>query len=518
MRRKYPIGIQNFAKLRSENFVYVDKTRLIHELVSVDGSYFLARPRRFGKSLLVSTLESYFSGEKNLFQGLAMEKLENEWISYPVLHFDLNVGDYQVSGGLEQRLDFLLSFYEKQYEVIPAEGLGNRFQNLIMQTAAKTDRQVVILIDEYDKPLVTLMENEELQEHNRNVLQNFYSTMKSCDRFIKFAFLTGVSRFGKLSVFSTLNNLTDISFDDEFSSLCGITEEELTKNFYDDIRALAEYNDMSYDVACDALKKYYDGYRFSIRGNAVYNPYSLLNNFRSKDFQNYWYLTGTPSYLVSLLKSSHYSLPLLEGGVRISRDRLGDIGTLKNGNVIAALYQTGYLTIKDYDRESNELILGYPNHEVEDGFLHSLLPTFSSLNDADMDNILSELKGDIRRGDIQKFMEGTKAVFAGVPFESGRFIEINYRNIVYLLFSLLGFKPLVEMPVSSGRIDLVLETNNFVYIFEFKRNQSAEQALQQISEKHYADRFMKDHKPVFAIGVNFNDDIKNIDEWKVEKL
>ncbi len=512
-----PIGIQNFEKIRNGHFLYIDKTESVFRLAHSVEYAFLSRPRRFGKSLLTSTLESYFSGRKDLFKGLAIERLEKTWTKHPVLHIDLNGAEYSSVEALTEKLEFVLSDFEHQYAIQNNQsGLGIRFERLIKEIFRQANERVVVLIDEYDKPLLEAIDAPQLQEHFRFILQSFYSTLKSCDAYLRFVFLTGVTRFGKLSVFSGLNNLRDISLSDEYSDICGFTESEIQTELQAEVQSLAKKNDMTQEQAMAEIRLRYDGYHFSRHSQGVYNPFSLLNCLSDNEFRNYWFSTGTPIYLVRLLKHDLYDLSLLKENVVSTADRLADIGSAANGNVVSVLYQSGYLTLKDYDVDSRLYHLGFPNKEVEEGFLNSLLPYYSGISEAKIDSVLLDMKRVLDRGQADDMMRLLKTVFASVPFESDRNIELNYRNIVYLVFTLLGARPLIEVPVSSGRIDMLIERPRYTYIFEFKLGKSAGHALNQIQTKHYADAFTRNN-PVILVGVNFDDTIKNIVDWVIKK-
>ncbi len=372
---KYPIGIQNFEKIRHEGYAYVDKTALIYSLAHNGSYYFLSRPRRFGKSLLMSTMAAYFSGKRELFKGLAIEQLEKEWTVYPVLHLDLNTDKYDHKEVLEQRLNLFLSEWEERYgRNVNEVTLSQRFEGIIKRIFQKEGNPVVILVDEYDKPLLQAIGNDELQSAYRNTLKAFYGTLKSQDRYIRFAFLVGVTKFGKVSVFSDLNNLTDISMDARYQTICGITEEEMHAYFEEGIRYVAENNEMTVEETCAKLKRRYDGYHFHQRSVGVYNPFSLLNTFAKGEFGSYWFETGTPTFLVQLLQRDKFYLPDLTQQ-QVTSDMLNTIDTI-NDNPIPIIYQSGYLTIKDYDKEFQIYTLGFPNEEVEEGFTNYLMPFY----------------------------------------------------------------------------------------------------------------------------------------------
>ena len=379
MIRKYPVGIQNFEDLRKEGYCYVDKTELMYQLVQSGKYYFLSRPRRFGKSLLLSTIQAYFEGKKELFHGLAVEQLEQEWNTYPVLHLDLNAQKYDTPESLYSMLNDALCNWESQYETRPSETTHSlRFQGVIQRAAEKCGQKVVVLIDEYDKPMLQAIGNEALQTEYRNTLKAFYGVLKSCDKYLRFAMLTGVTKFSKVSVFSDLNNLMDISLSSRFASICGITEQELHQYFKEDIRLLGESQGMSPEDTARELKQWYDGYHFSDRSEDIYNPFSLLNTFAQRQFGSYWFETGTPTFLVELLKHCRYDLNRLTQEMAMA-DSLNGIDSMEE-NPVPILYQSGYLTIKDFDREFRYYTLGFPNKEVEEGFTKFLLPHYAHLS------------------------------------------------------------------------------------------------------------------------------------------
>ena len=515
MKRNYPVGIQNFEKIRSRNYCYIDKTELIYKLVKSGQYYFLSRPRRFGKSLLISTLEAYFQGKKELFEGLAMETLEKEWIEYPILHLDLNTEKYDTPQTLENKLSLNLKMWEDEYGANEYEySLATRFEGVIRRAAEKWGRNVVILIDEYDKPMLQAIGNETLLTDYRNTLKAFYGVMKSCDRYIKFALLTGVTKFSKVSVFSDLNNLMDISIDERFTSLCGITEEELFTNFQEDIIELGKENKLTEEETKAELKKMYDGYHFAEESEDIYNPFSLLNTFAKMRFGSYWFETGTPTFLVELLKHSRYDLHRLTEEMA-SADSLGGIDTMHT-NPVPILYQSGYLTIKGYDREFQVYYLGFPNKEVEEGFTKFLLPRYAHLETGNPSFEIMSFVKDVRQGDADAFLRRLQSFFADSPYELARDLELHYQNVLFIVFKLLGFYTQAEYHTASGRIDMVVKTDKYIYVMEFKLDGTAEEALQQINDKQYALPFASDSRKLFKVGVNFSKEKRGIEGWIVE--
>ena len=515
MNRLYPIGIQNFEKLRKGGFVYVDKTALIYRLVSTGGYYFFGRPRRFGKSLMISTLESYFEGRKDLFEGLAIESLEKDWDEYPIFHIDLNNEEYNSRRRLEGVLNNYLVRWERIYGSEPSEeSLSLRFAGLIRRASEQTGRGVVILIDEYDKPLIQSLDNEELQSEYQSILKSFYGNLKSCDKYIRFALLTGVTRFSRVSIFSDLNNLRDITMENEFASLCGISETELITYFESDIRELSVNMNLSYEETCGLLQKKYDGYHFTGNSEGMYNPFSVLNTFASMKIENYWFSTGTPTILVKLLQKNNYLLSDLTGNAEATADELTGLETI-NTNPIPLFFQSGYLTIKEYDPEFKNYILGFPNEEVEQGFLNFLMPCYMNMNGKNASFHIMNFIKDIRAGKIACFMERLQSLFSDTPYELIRDTELHYQNVLFIVFRLMGFFTHAEYHTSQGRIDMVVKTPQYIYVMEFKFEGSAEDAIAQIESRNYALPFMSDGRKVYKIGVNFSEETRNIEKWIV---
>ena len=512
----YPIGIQNFEKIRKDGYFYIDKTALIYQMVKTGSYYFLSRPRRFGKSLLISTLEAYFLGKKELFEGLAMDKLEKDWITYPIFHMDLNTEKYDTRESLDSILNFTLEKWEQQYGTAPSETtFALRFRGLIERAYKQTGQRVVILIDEYDKPMLQAIGNEELQKEFRNTMKAFYSVLKTMDGCIQFAFLTGVTKFGKVSVFSDLNNLDDISMRNQYIDICGVSEKELHDDLEIELHELADIKGVSYHEICDKLREYYDGYHFTHNSIGIYNPFSLLNTFKYKEFGSYWFETGTPTYLVELLKKHHYDLRRM-AHEETSISVLNSIDSASD-NPIPVIYQSGYLTIKGYDEEFGIYSLGFPNREVEEGFIKFLLPFYANTNAVESEFEIQKFVREIRIGDYDSFFRRLRSFFADTPYELIRDLELHYQNVLFIVFKLVGFYVKAEYHTSEGRIDLVLQTDKFVYVIEFKLDGTAEDALRQINEKHYALPFEAGgNRRLFKIGVNFNAKMRNIEKWIVE--
>ena len=435
MNRLYPVGIQNFEKIRKNGYIYVDKTALLYQLVKTGQYYFLIRPRRFGKSLTISTLEAYFTGKRELFKGLDMEQLEKDWTVHPVLHMDLNTEKYDTEESLEHKLELTLKQWEEEYGSNPDEySVATRFEGVIRRAALKTGCNVVILIDEYDKPILQTISKPELQTEYRNTLKAFYGALKSCDGYIRFAMLTGVTKFSKVSVFSDLNNLMDISMH-----------------------------------ACELLKVNYDGYHFCYKSAGMYNPFSLLNTFAKRQIGSYWFETGTPTYLVELMKLHHYNVEEIE-------------------HIVTSGFEN--------------YTLGFPNREVEQGFFRFLLPHYASVSTSRSPYEIQRFVGEVRQGDVDGFLNRLRTFFDDTPYELVRYREVHYQNILYIVFKLMGFHTEVEYRTSRGRVDLVLKTADYIYVMEFKLD-------------GYAAPFAADGRKVIKVGVNFSEETKSIDKWIV---
>jgi hypothetical protein len=520
--RKLPVGIQDFEKLRTGNNVYVDKTQYIYQLVQLDAPYFLSRPRRFGKSLFLSTLKAYFEGKRELFEGLKITGLEKDWIKYPVIYLDFNVSEYSDVQTLEMVLDHLLKEYEEEYGKKDMETKPSiRFKNLIAEMHKKTGHKVVILIDEYDKSLVSTMDRPDLNEKIRDVLKGFYGVLKGADAHLKFVFLTGVTKFSKVSIFSDLNQLKDISMSEQYAGICGISETELIRDFEPELQALAAKRGLTRDEAFAETKKRYDGYHFAKVSEDMYNPFSLLNTFMDNDFAYYWFATGTPTFLAKALRNQNYDIRKFEeDDVRIAANSIMDY-RYENQNLEPLLYQTGYLTIKAYEQDEDAYILGFPNEEVKYGFLNELLPAFVLTPIATGKFSIIYFLRQLKSGDIEGFMTSLKAFFADIPYdaiEQKHRDEQYYQHVFYLLFTLLGQFVKTEVKNNKGRTDAVVKTAGNIYVFEFKMdsNATAEDALKQINSKDYAIPYSADHRQTVKIGVEFSQTEKGIKRWLIE--
>ena len=526
---KYPVGIQSFERIRTEGYVYVDKTALIYQLVTMGSIYFLSRPRRFGKSLLVSTLEHYFLGHKELFKGLAMEQLEKDWIEYPVFHIDFNNTKFEESGNLEKKINIYLTEWEQIYGALPVEGdLGDRFAYILKQAHQQTGRRAVVLIDEYDKPILdvldsgytTLLNGKEIQleEQYRNVLKGFYSVFKGADAHLQFVLLTGVTKFSQVSVFSGFNQPDDISMVREFEALCGITKEELLSVFKDPIRQLSVELDLDEAQTVEVLKDRYDGYHFGKRMTDIFNPFSILKCFRHLSVEDYWFQSGTPTYLVRLLSHTKEQLNEMIGQYYFPEEFVDYKATVEKP--LPMIYQSGYLTIKGYDPEMNSFLLDFPNNEVKKGFLTLVAGSYLQPEERIISWIQQAVKA-LRHGKVEQFRDQLTAFLASVPYsmrrkQDEREYERYFHYTFYLLLRLLSvYTVYSEKEQSQGRVDCIVETSDYIYIFEFKLDGSAEQALQQIKDKGYAKPYLADPRKLYQIGVNFSSETGTIEGFQV---
>ena len=523
---KLPIGIQDFEKIRTSGYLYIDKTEHVYRLASEGSYYFLSRPRRFGKSLLLSTIKALFLGKRELFKGLAIDQKEDwDWAVHPVLHLDLNTEKYDKPEVLHDRINLFLEENEQIYGKREAErSLGTRFEGIIKRAYEKTGQRVVILVDEYDKPLLQAIGNRELQDEYRGTLKGFYGALKSMDGCIKFAMLTGVTKFGKVSVFSDLNNLRDISLDYDFHSICGITEQELLSYFPTQIDALAERSKLTREECIEKLRRMYDGYHFDEDSPGMYNPFSVLNTFQTRKFGSYWFETGTPTYLVELLRRHYYDLEEMATS-EVTADVLNSIDA-ESTNPIPVIYQSGYLTIKGYKSEFKKYILGFPNEEVAEGFIKYLAPFYLDNREKRSVFDIEKFTSDVREGMPEQFLSRMKSLFASAPYDSVKGDKENhFQNMMWVVFKMMGFYSHTEYHTSDGRIDLLVETPQYRYIMEFKLDGTAEEALQQIKDKNYQLQFFGDalatresqgESKTFIIGVNFSKETRTIDRWVIE--
>ena len=516
---RYPIGIQTFSKIIEGGYVYIDKTRYIKQLRDTGDYYFLSRPRRFGKSLFLSTLEAYLEVRRDLFKGLYISGEEYDWSPYPVLMFSFNTLEASSMDSLSKFLNTALSRYEQKYGKDPdTEGLPQRFENLLVNAYEKTGKKVVVLIDEYDSPLLETLERPELNERYRQILKPMFSVLKSYDRYIEFAFVTGVSRFSHTSLFSGANNLKDITLDDKFAGICGITEEELKDQLSDSIKELAKKQKVSDEEAFTILKENYDGYHFSEESPDIYNPYSLLNALDTRKIDDFWFKSGTPSYLIGIMKRDNFFLPDLDcmetlaNGLSVKESYLN--------NPVALLFETGYLTIKGFDDEMNLYTLGLPNKEVAESFSKALMPIYSGYMDRECEDLLVRMRRALVEGDADRFMQVLQTFLEGNPYGNTEMAkrESYFKNNIYVVFRALGFLPRAEEQTCRARMDVMLRTRRFIYVFELKTDGNAAKAMDQIEDRGYAVPYRHSDKTVIRIAANYSTQRNNIDSWEISNM
>ncbi|WP_455624767.1 AAA family ATPase [Parabacteroides sp.] len=516
-RRLYPIGIQTFSKLREGNYVYVDKTELVYRMTHGASSYvFLSRPRRFGKSLLTSTLHSYFEGRKDLFEGLAIERLEKEWTSYPVLHFDMSTAKHMDKNDLILELEKKLIDYESQYGRGEGEiKINQRLEGLIKRSYAQTGQKAVVLIDEYDAPLLDVVHEEKELPKLRDVMRNFYSPLKACDPYLRFVFLTGITKFSQLSIFSELNNIKNISMLPEYAALCGITEEEMREQMGEGIGRLADNLGVSPEGALGALKSNYDGYHFTWPSPDIYNPFSLLNALADSRLDSYWFGSGTPTYLIEMLRK--YQVIPQEIGNRRCVAADFDAPTERMTSVTPLLYQSGYITIKGYSRFGSLYTLDIPNKEVRIGLMRSLLPNYVR-HPAELNTLVVDMAEKIYNGDMEGGLCLLRTYLSTIPYCDNTRYEGHYQQLLYVIFTLIGNYVDVEVRTPKGRVDMVLHTPGTLYVVELKIDSSADAAMNQIDLKEYPERFALCALPIVKVGINFDSEKRTIEGWRIEKV
>ena len=518
-RKFYPIGIQTFEKIRKGNYIYIDKTEYIYRMTHADSSnIFLGRPRRFGKSLLVSTLQNYFEGKKELFKGLAIEKLETEWTEYPVLHFSMAMGKHMEKGQLERYLLYILKLNEERFGIENDDIDPNvRLSNLIMSAYKKTGKQVVVLIDEYDAPLLDVAHEDDGLKTLREIMRNFYSPLKDCDPYLRFVFLTGITKFSQLSIFSELNNITNISMEDDYAGICGITKEELLTEMSADIEELSKKRRITQEEVVEKLKENYDGYHFSAFSPDIFNPFSLLNCFSQGRFGAYWFSTGTPTYLLNMMRK--FKVLPTNLGKMYAKASAFDAPTENMKAITPLLYQSGYITIKDYDEPSELYTLDLPNKEIKVGLFESLLPNYlEGMFAQNGDVAIAQMSVKIRQDDMDGALQLLQTFLGTVPYCNVTNYEGHYQQMLFIIFSLLtGYVVDVEVHTPNGRVDIVMETDTRLYLIELKLNKNAQTALQQINLKNYAQRFALCGKPIVKVGINFDSTKGYIEDWEIEE-
>ena len=515
----YPIGIQTFERIRKEDKLYIDKTEYIYRMAHTSGTYFfLGRPRRFGKSLLVTTMQSYFEGKKEIFKGLAIEKLEKEWTEYPVLHFDMSGGKHMDKEQLEEYLDYRLQEEEKKWGITkPVKGANNRLIDLINTAYEKSGKQVVVLIDEYDAPMLDVVHEKEQLDMLRNMMRNFYSPLKYSEAKLRFVFLTGITKFSQVSIFSELNNIINISMNDEYAGICGITKEELLTQMSEDIDELAKSQELTREETIAELKENYDGYHFSAKSPDVYNPFSLLNCFSTREFGSYWFSSGTPTYLIKMMRK--FKVMPTNISKMYAKSSAFDARTENMTAITPLLYQSGYLTIKGYDKFSKLYTLDLPNKEIKVGLFESLLPNYlEGMFAQNGDVAIAQMSVLIRQDNMDGALQLLQTFLGTVPYCNVTNYEGHYQQMLFIIFSLLtGYVVDVEVHTPKGRLDIVMLTHTRLYIIELKLNKNAQAALQQINLKNYAQRFALCGKPVSKVGINFDSSTGNIEDWVIEE-
>lgn len=519
--KKYPLGIQTFSEIKRGNYLYADKTAYVYKLAHYAKYHFLSRPRRFGKSLFVTTLQAYFEGRKELFEGLEIMQLEQEWTAYPVIHIDLSMGKYFRLKNLHAVLDAVLQGYEKQYGLSVDEDMADvysvRVKNLIDAAYSQTGKQVVVLIDEYDAPMLDVVHEKEQLDVLRNTMRNFYSPLKYSEAKLRFVFLTGITKFSQVSIFSELNNITSISMNDEYAGICGITKEELLGQMSEDIDMLAEAQELTREQTIAKLKEHYDGYHFSSKSPDVFNPYSLLNCFSEQKFGKYWFSSGTPTYLINML-NNYDVLPADIAPIEALASAF-DAPTEKMKTITPLLYQSGYVTIKHYDSDIELYTLDIPNKEIRVGLFENLLPNYVDGIYAERGGVaIARMSGLIRRKDMDGALRLLQDYLGTVPYSNVTNYEGHYQQMLYIIFTLLtAFVVDVEVHTPKGRVDMVLQTKTDLYLVELKLNKSAQAAMGQINLKNYRQRFALSGLPITKVGINFDSTTGNIDDWEIDR-
>ena len=514
--KKYPVGIQTFSELRGKNYLYIDKTEYVYRMTHSDSKYmFLSRPRRFGKSLLTSTLHAYFEGRKELFEGLAIEQMEKEWTPYPVLHFDMSTAKNVSKEGLESELDRKLYQYEKIYGREEKDvKVNQRLQGLIERAYKQTNKQVVVLIDEYDAPLLDVMHEERNLPVLRDVMRNFYSPLKACDPYLRYVFLTGITKFSQLSIFSELNNIQNMSMVKEYAAICGITEEEIRTQMNADLDRFANRLDIDKDQLLYELKSYYDGYHFTWPSPDIYNPYSLMNAFSEGELNAYWFGSGTPTYLIEMLRK--YQVTPQQIGGRKVRSESFDAPSNQLTGITPLLYQSGYLTIKDYSPFSKLYTLDIPNQEVRLGLMNSL--TSNYVKDTEqVGTVLGLMAEQLHEGNMDGALRLLQTFLSTVPYTDNTQYEGHYQQVLYIIFTLMGYYADVEVHTPQGRVDVVMRTTQTLYVIEVKLDKNADQAMEQIDLKNYPKRFALCGLPIVKVGISFDTERHTLKEWKIQE-
>ena len=518
-QRLYPVGRQDFAEIRTAgNFMYIDKTEYVYRMTHSDAKFiFLSRPRRFGKSLLVSTLKYYFQGRKELFQGLAIDSLEKDWTTYPVLHFDMSIAKHMEKEQLEAALSNQLSWHEREYGIVPEDKDSNlRLKNLIATAYKQTGQRVVILIDEYDAPLLDVVHEDKTLPALRNVMRNFYSPLKASDQYLRFVFMTGITKFSQLSIFSELNNIRNISMDTAYATICGVSEDEMLSQMSGDIDMLAEKMEIDRGQLIEKLKSYYDGYHFTWPSPDIYNPFSIVCAFADKKIGAYWFGSGTPTYLIEMLRKYHVAPSRIGGGTAMAADF--DAPTERMTGITPLLYQSGYITIKGYDRDADIFTLDIPNKEVRIGLMRSLLPYYVSVERiTEASTTIAHIYLALRNEDLDSALRLLQTFLGTIPYTDNTDYEGHWQQMLYIIFSLLGYYVDVEVRTPKGRVDMVLRTATRLYLVELKLDSSADTAMQQIDLRQYPERFALCGLPIIKAAISFDRESHNISDWRISE-
>ncbi len=510
--RRYPLGIQTFQKIIEENMLYVDKTELIYKLTQSYSYVFLSRPRRFGKSLLVSTLASYFRGEKDLFKGLAMERLEKQWKKHPVIHLSLASVKEIEPEKIEESLSDRLRDIESQFGIERKSNiLGSRLKAIIQQTTEQYGEKAVVVLDEYDAPLLNVLHDEQRLTQVRQLMRTLYAPLKDCDPYLRFVFITGISKFSQLSIFSEINNLKVISMMPEYSTLCGFTQQEIEENFQDGIKRLAEKEELTVEQTLDKLRQTYDGYHFAANSPGVYNPYSIINALSDGTFDNYWFSTGTPSFLVEMLRKFHTDISRIDGSTAEAPEF--DAPTEDMRSILPLFYQSGYLTIKHYESQFELYTLGFPNKEVRNGLMRALYPYYITPNTDGRALVLMNISKGFMYHDVESAMQTLQAYLESIPYQDSRFDENHYTQMLYVIFSLLGLHVDSQVRTAKGRLDVVVKTEGHIYVMEVKLDRPAREAIEQIDSRNYLLPYFLDGRQLTKIGISFSTEERNVTEW-----
>ena len=512
--RRYPLGIQTFSEIIEGDYYYVDKTADIHRMTSTYKYVFLSRPRRFGKSLLVSTLASYFRGEKELFKGLAMERLEKQWKKHPVIHLSLASVKEIEPEKIEESLSDRLRDIEHQFGIERKSNiLGSRLKDIIQQTTEQYGEKAVVVLDEYDAPLLNVLHDEQRLKEVRQLMRTLYAPLKDCDPYLRFVFITGISKFSQLSIFSEINNLTVISMDDEYAALCGFTQQEIEENFQEGIKQLAEKEELSVEQTLDKLRQMYDGYHFSSDSPGVYNPYSIINALAKKKIENFWFSTGTPSFLVEMLRKFHTDISRIDGSEAVATSF--DAPTENMKSILPLFYQSGYITIKNFDRKANIFTLGFPNKEVKTGLMDNLYTYYVAPTLDYRDSNIWRISKGFLEDDPETSLQTLRAYLESIPYQDSRFDENHYTQMLYVIFSLLGLHVDSQVRTAKGRLDVVVKTDDHIYVMEVKLDRPAREAIEQIDSKNYLLPYSLDGRQLTKIGISFSTEERNVTEWVI---